>query len=109
MPVYDLNERTSLEPEYFARLLRERDQSYDPLEELLRLERELNELERQYQAKHNEPLSSAEFYERYRNGEMGDAIELVRWAGRYRLYKNLKDAISSSLEMVLTERVVATS
>ena len=42
-------------------------------------------------------LTSAEFLTRYQMGEMGDDLAYVSWAGRYRLYLNLKRAISDSL------------
>lgn len=83
MPTYEFNQNTMPSPEEFAQLLREGDEQYDPVEELLSLERELAHLEE----KHNMP--SSEFYQKYQRGEMGDAVEFVRWAGRYRLYLNL--------------------
>jgi hypothetical protein len=36
---------------------------------------------------------------------MGDDMDFVRWAGRYRLYCELKEEIEKSLAMVLAERV----
>jgi len=49
-------------------------------------------------------MSSAEFYEKYQRGEMGDEMDFVRWAGRYRLYCAMKEEIEKSLEMVLVVR-----
>lgn len=109
MPVYEFDDKTMPEPEDFARLLREGDEQYDPLEELLRLERELTKLEREYEAHYDEALTSADFYQRYQSGKMGDDLEFVRWAGRYRLYRSLKRAISASLKMVLAEQKSAPS
>jgi len=47
-------------------------------------------------------MDSAEFFSRYQAGEVGDKIAYVTWAGRYRLYLNLKRAISDSLRLVVT-------
>ena len=57
-------------------MLREASEQYDPLEELLILERELGDLERQH------GLSSARFYARFLAGETGDDAELIGWIGR---------------------------
>ncbi|HMT21498.1 MAG TPA: hypothetical protein PKE20_09695 [Promineifilum sp.] len=76
-------------------LLQEAEARYDPLEELLRLERELASLEMTYSR------SSADFFERYQAGELGDDFAYITWAGRYRLYLNLKRTISESLRIVM--------
>jgi hypothetical protein len=77
------------------------DEQCDPLEELLRLERMLSQLEWQH------GLDSAEFYHRFQSGEMGDDLTYVRWAGQYQLYLNLKQTISASLRLVVTQYPVA--
>lgn len=46
-------------------------------------------------------MSSPEFLTRYDSGELGDALPYVVWAGRYRLYLNLKQAINDSLQVVV--------
>ena len=84
-------------PEAFAQQLREVSAQYDPVEKLLSLERDMAQFEQTH------GLSSSEFFRRYQAGTMGDAIEYVRWAGRYRLYRSLKELISSSLQMVVAE------
>jgi hypothetical protein len=96
MPAYQFNQEIMPSTAKLRALFRQADETYDPLEELLRLERELVRLE----AEHG--LSSGEFFKRYEAGEMGDAVEIVAWAGRYRLYLNLKRAISESLRVVVT-------
>ena len=73
--------------EEFVRRLQEAKLQYDPVDKLLALERELAALEQQHH------IASDEFFRRYQVGEMGDATEYVRWAGRYRLYQNLKEMI----------------
>lgn len=78
-------------PDAFARELSEAREVYDPLEELLALERVLLLLEQQH------GLSSAEFYQRFLAGEGGDSPEVIAWVGRYEVYLSLKAAISQSL------------
>ena len=83
-------------PEEFARQLQEAREKYDPLEELLSLERELM-LQEQHHG-----LSSAELYARFLAGEGGDSPEVILWVGRYEAYLHLKAAISESLSLVVT-------
>jgi hypothetical protein len=47
---------------------------------------ELTAFETQYN------LSSAEFYRRYRQGEMGDAGDFIVWAGMYQIWLSLSIA-----------------
>jgi len=88
-------------PEEFAKTLGEAGKQYDPAEELLRLERELVRLDEKYS------MSSAEFFCQYPKGELGDDVEIVEWAGRYRLYQRLKQTISNSLNLVVTSQAIA--
>jgi len=80
-------------PDTFARELSEAREAYDPLEELLALERKLLLLEQQHS------VSSAEFYQRFLAGEGGDSPEVIAWVGRYEAYLNLKAAISERLSL----------
>lgn len=100
MPVVEFTQETMPETrEEFSRLLEEAQRDANPLDDLLALSRQLLSFEQQYE------MTSAEFYTRYKRGEMGDDLDFVRWAGRYRLYCELKDEIDKSLTMILTERV----
>ena len=81
----------------FLRLLQETTEQYDPVEKLLAMDRELAV----YEQKHG--MSSVEFFQRFETGELGDAMDFMRWAGRYELYLQLKALISASLEVVVTE------
>lgn len=95
MPSIEFNQENKPSIAELRELLLDAGQNYDPIEELLHLERELAQLEQTYN------LASAEFYRRYLAGEMGDAIAFVTWAGRYRLYLRLKKTISNSLKLVI--------
>ena len=71
--------------------MREQAADYDPIDKLLQLQRDLLALEQRYD------LPSPEFYRRYQAGEMGDDVEIVGWAGRYRAFVELRDSIADSL------------
>ncbi len=45
---------------------------------------ELSERLREYEKKYG--YSTIEFYRRFQNGELGDADDLMMWAGLYHLY-----------------------
>jgi hypothetical protein len=77
------------------RAVREQVADYDPVDKLLQLQRELLSLEQRY------GLSSSEFYRRYQAGEMGDDVEIVGWAGRYRAFVELRSSIADSLNQVI--------
>lgn len=95
MSAFEFTNENLPSSEEFRQLFSRADENEDPLEELLRLERGLAMLE----AEHG--LTSAEFLTRYQMGEMGDDLAYISWAGRYRLYLNLKRAISDSLRWVV--------
>ncbi len=71
----------------FVQFLETARQNADPLDDLLSLNRQLLAWEQRY------GMASSDFYARYKRGELGDELELVRWAGRYRMYCELKEAI----------------
>lgn len=52
-----------------------------------RYERDLREFEQRY------GLTSAEFYRRFENGEMGDLADYFEWASLYELYEDLQAKI----------------
>lgn len=95
MPIIEFTQENKPSIEELRQLLQEAEENYDPVEELLLLERQLAQLEQQYN------LKSAEFYRRYQAGKMGDDTAYIAWAGRYRLYLRLKEIISNSLKLVL--------
>jgi len=62
-----------------------------PVEALAALIRALVTYEQRYQ------MSSADFYTRYQNGELGDAADFVEWAGDYQHYLQLKEEVEQKL------------
>jgi len=97
MPTLEFNQETMPSVAELRQLLQKAEEKYDPVEELLSLERQLARLEQE------NDMASAEFYRLYQAGQMGDDVTFVAWAGRYKLYLRLKETISKSLKLVLAE------
>jgi len=53
-----------------------------------RLEQQLADFEQRYS------LSSEEFYERFEQGELGDAMDFVEWSATYEMAANLQYRLS---------------
>ncbi len=87
MPVFHYQNGNLPEPADFRRLLREASEAYDPVDELLTLERALHALEQRH------GLTSANFYARFVAGEAGDEPEWIGWAARYETFLRLNPAI----------------
>ena len=65
-------------------------------DDLLSLLRQLVTFEQRYE------LPSDLFYARFMRGDMGDALDFIKWAGRYELYLETQQA----LEAKLTQRSI---
>jgi hypothetical protein len=97
MSTIEFNQENKPSVAELRQLLQDAEENYDPIEELLHLERQLAQLEQTH------GLTSADFYRRYQAGKMGDDLTFITWAGRYRLYLRLKESISNSLKLVLAD------
>jgi len=95
MPVFHYQNGNLPEPADFRRLLREASEAYDPVDELLTLERALKALEQRH------GQTSADFYVRFMAGEAGDEPDWIGWAARYEAFLRLKTAISEGLKLVV--------
>ena len=89
MPEITLTDQPRLDRRQFIEQLLTAEEDYDPVEELLAMQRDLIELEQ----KHG--MTSSEFSRRYCAGEMGDAVEIVYWVGLHRQYSALKSLVTS--------------
>lgn len=65
-----------------------------PLDDFTTVIKALTEYEIAYQ------LSSAEFYERFQRGEMGDAMDYIRWANRYEMYLEMRQQLESLFDLL---------
>ncbi len=78
----------------FRRVLQESWNGSAPIDDLVQLVRDLTLLEQ----KHG--LSSAEFYQRYQRGEMGDEMEIMRWASKFEIYEKMKEDLDNTFSLL---------
>ncbi len=97
MPKFTYIDGNLPDSETLRRQLREASEQYDPVDELLAIERELIDLEQRH------GVLSAEFYTRFLAGEGGDLPDDVAWVGLYEGFLSLKTTISESLKIVVAE------
>jgi len=70
-------------------LLREALENSSPMEDLVSLVRDLAQYEQRY------GMASVDFADKFQRGELGDAIDYVRWATKYRMYREVREEIES--------------
>jgi hypothetical protein len=78
----------------FRRILQEAWHGSAPLDDFVQLVRDLTLLEQKY------GLDSAEFYKRYQRGEMGDELEIMRWASKFEIYEEMKEDLDNTLSLL---------
>ena len=78
----------------FRRILQEAWQGGSPMDDFAQLVRELTLLEQEY------GLDSAEFYERYQQGKMGDDTEIMRWATKVEIYREMKKDLDKTFSLL---------
>ena len=95
MPVTTMSAENGIESvAEFRRVLQDAWQGRSPIDDLIRLVRELTLLEQ----KHG--LSSSEFYQRYQRGEMGDELDVMRWATEYEIYQEMKEDLDYTFSLL---------
>ena len=78
----------------FQRILREAWENASPLDDLIELVRDLVLLEQQY------GLDSAEFYERFQQGKLGDDLDYFDWATKFEMYCQAKEEMDQVFEVL---------
>ena len=78
----------------FRRTLQEAWENSAPMDDFVQLIRDLTLLEQRY------GLDSAEFYERYQRGEMGDEVEIMRWASKFEIYREMKEKLDDTFTLL---------
>jgi len=76
-------------------MIREALKGGTPVDDFVTVVRSLAQYEQKY------GMESQEFYERFQQGEMGDAPDFMRWATQYEIYQELKqdlDQVLAALE-----------
>ena len=91
MPKLSFTPENMPTPEEFQRMLAEAMAESNPADELLELAHELREYERKYK------MSSSEFFEQFRRGELGDDMDWIDWAGTYQIFQRLKRRVELAL------------
>ena len=80
----------------FRRVLQDAWRGSAPMDDFVQLVRDLTLLEQ----KHG--LGSPEFYERYQRGEMGDEMEMMRWASKFEIYEEMKEDLDATFSLLET-------
>jgi hypothetical protein len=78
----------------FRRIVQEAWENSRPMDDFVQLVRDLTLLEQQY------GLESGEFYKRYQQGEMGDKIEIMRWASKFEIYEEMKEDLDRTFSLL---------
>ena len=78
----------------FMRILQEGWHGRARMDDFVQLVRDLTLLEQ----KHG--LDSAEFYQRYQRGEMGDEMEIMRWASKFEIYVEVKEDMDNTFSLL---------
>lgn len=69
-------------------------QNASPLDDFIEVVRDLTQFEHQYK------LDSTQFFERFQTGEMGDAVDFIRWANKYEIYQEIKAEFEHIFELL---------
>ncbi len=78
----------------FQRILREAWENASPLDDLIELVRDLVLLEQQY------GIDSAEFYEQFQQGKLGDDLDYFDWATKFEMYRQTKEEMEQVFEVL---------
>lgn len=65
-----------------------------PLDDLVQLVKDLTQYELRY------GMSSSSFLARFETGELGDDIDLIRWANKIDIYQETKTELDQMMELV---------
>lgn len=91
MPIIRIENVRDLSPEEFKKMLQEAWEDSSPVDDLVELAQQLAFMENKY------GMKSADFYEKYNKGEMGDDVDFVWWASLYDLFTDLRGQIERVL------------
>jgi len=81
-------------PSEFQQMVQDALAKSNPVDDLLELAEELHGYEQRY------GMSSEEFFRRFQQGELGDALDYIDWAGAYRLFLDRKARVEAALMQV---------
>ena len=78
-------------PDEFQRMVQDALAKSNPVDDLLELAEELRRYEQQY------GMSSEKFFRLLQQGELGDALDFIDWAGAYHLFLDRKARVEATL------------
>lgn len=79
--------------EELRQVLRQALEQATPLDDFVQVIRELA----QYELQHG--MDSDSFFARFEAGELGDEVELVRWANKYEIYQETRAYLEQMVEI----------
>ena len=91
MPKVKFTKKNMPKPGGLVKALKEATRNAKPLDDLVEHLRDLVYLELKYK------MPSDEFFVQYQKGEMGDDLEIMRWASLYKAYTRLKRKLDDDL------------
>lgn len=80
--------------EDFRQMLRQALENTSPLDDFVQVITDLTQYELRYSMK------SDVFHARFEAGELGDALDLIRWANKYEIYQEIKAELAEMVELV---------
>ncbi len=80
--------------EALKQILRQSLERAVPLDDFIQVIRELT----QYELRHG--MTSSIFFARFTAGELGDEIDLLRWANKYEIYQETKVELEQMVDLV---------
>ena len=80
--------------EELKQALRKALEQTTPLDDFIQVIRDLAQLELRY------GTNSKQFFARFEAGEMGDEIDLIRWANKYEIYQETKAELEQVVDLV---------
>ena len=80
--------------EALKKVLRQALEQTVPLDDLVQVIRDLT----QYELRHG--MASSVFFAQFEAGELGDEIDLIRWANKYEVYRETKAELEQMVDLV---------
>ena len=74
--------------------LRQALEQATPLDDFVQVIRDLT----QYEIRHG--MNSGSFFARFEAGELGDEVDLIRWANKYEIYQETKAELEQMVDLV---------
>jgi len=80
--------------ENLKQALRQALEQTTPLDDFVQVIRDLT----QYEIRHG--MNSSSFFARFEAGELGDDIDLIRWANKYEIYRETKAELDQMVDLI---------